>query len=121
LNWRHRFFRENEAMERPSPDKRRELTARYLAAIERTTETLYRADPIGIADSGAPADEYSQEAQLILARADEAKTPSELAVIVREVFAAQFGDEEARQTVRYAAIAHQLWPTIQELLGRPSL
>jgi hypothetical protein len=73
---------------------------------------------MGIADDNPHTDEYAAEAQRILARADEARSPSELAEIVRDVFRAQFGQVEARAGVQFVDIAEEIWPAVQELLGR---
>jgi len=99
----------------PSPERRHELNERYRTVLERVCATLFRIDPMGIADGNPHVDEYSSEAQRILARADEAKDPEGLAGIVRDVFAAEFGGVGARAGVRFEDIAQDLWPTIQDL------
>lgn len=99
-------------------ERNRELAARYRTALERVSAILLRTDPVGIGDA-APDDEYSPEAQRILARADEAGTPGELAAIVREVFLSQFGEAESKAGLSYADIANELWPAIEELRNKP--
>jgi hypothetical protein len=104
---------------RPRRERNRELTERYRTALARVSAILLRTDPIGIGDA-APSDEYAPEAQRILARADEAGTPTELGVIVREVFGAQFGETEARAGLSYADIGRELWPAVESLWDKPS-
>jgi hypothetical protein len=104
-------------MTEPSQGRRRDLTKRYHSVLERVCATLYRVDPMGIANGNPHLDEYSAEAERILARADEAGDVRGLAGIVREVFAAQFGSEDV-DTGMFEDIAKELWPVVRQLRGK---
>jgi hypothetical protein len=98
----------------PSPERKRELTERYHSVLDRACAILYRVDPMGISNENPHLDEYSAEAVRILARAEEASDAQELAGIVREVFAAQFGSHGVHPNT-FDDLAHELWPAVRQL------
>ena len=101
------------------PNREEELTERYKVVLGRVSGILFRMDPIGIADGNPRADEYEPEAQRILARADEAKSLDDPVVIIREVFAAQFGKNSFRSCTEVRAVARELRVPLRELIARP--
>lgn len=56
-----------------------------------------------------PEDEDESEAQMILARLDEAQSPEQLANIIFEVFVSQFNKSFAAKFDKYNEVAEWLW------------
>ena len=88
------------------------LTSRleYLSLHRGLTELLYRHDPVGLAASGAPNDEYEPEVGTIIPRLRDAKSPGDVRRIVYQEFLRWL---EAEETVgpesAYNRIAEEIW------------
>lgn len=80
---------------------------------------LYRHDPIGIAFGDNP-DEYSPEAESILARLPRAGSVEEVRALVHEEFVHWFDEEIAGPADRYEAIARELWSIWNDRTSRGS-
>lgn len=91
------------------------MSLRHRSVLNRVSETLFAADPIGIAEENPHIDEYEGEARRILARCDEASGPADLARLTHEVFVEMFSEADAGAVSKYEQIAQELWPTLQEL------
>jgi hypothetical protein len=63
-----------------------------VAAVERAID---EADPIGLLEDGAPADEYATEIGTIVSRVLNAHSVEEVTTVIHEEFVRWFGDETA--------------------------
>jgi hypothetical protein len=89
-------------------DKRYQVLA---AAIERA---INEADPIGLLQGGAPADEYGSEIGTILPRIANAKRPDDVTDVLHEEFLRWFGNESAGPRHTYEAAAPRIWDALLE-------
>jgi hypothetical protein len=90
--------------------KHKLLKQRYRDLHAALTSLLYRRDPLGLAASGAPEDEYEPEVGTILPRLSDAKSPDDVRRIVHEEFLRWFGAEETTGSeAAYDPIAHEIW------------
>jgi hypothetical protein len=85
------------------------------AAVERA---INDADPIGLLEGGAPADEYSPEIGTIVPRVANAQSVDEITAVLHEEFVRWFGDETAGPRQVYEAPARQIWRTLLEIRQR---
>jgi hypothetical protein len=77
---------------------------------DQLTELFYRHDPVGLAELGAPEDEYWPEARALLPILNGATSQEHLTQIVHSVFLKQFEVEETcGPESAYDAIAHEIW------------
>ncbi|UOY01329.1 hypothetical protein [Blastococcus sp. PRF04-17] len=86
---------------------RREVTTPYRRLLADVEASLYRHDPIGIADA-ENADEYSHEAATIVPRLRDVETVEDVQRIVHEEFVRWFSAEDAGPVDRYRAIAEEI-------------
>jgi hypothetical protein len=63
-----------------------------VAAVERA---INEADPIGLLEIGAPADEYAPEIGTIVPRLASAERPEDVTTLLHEEFIRWFGDDTA--------------------------
>ena len=82
-----------------------------IAAVERA---INDADPIGLLQGGAPADEYGSEIGTIVRRVVNAQSVDEIAAVLHEEFVRWFGDDTAGPHQAYEAPARQIWPALLE-------
>jgi hypothetical protein len=82
-----------------------------VAAIERA---INEADPIGLLEAGAPADEYGAEIGTILPRIASAQRPDDVTDVLHEEFLRWFGDVTAGPRQAYEAPARQIWDALLE-------
>lgn len=81
------------------------------AAIERA---INEADPIGLLEAGAPADEYGSEVGTILPRITNAQLPDDVTHVLHEEFLRWFGDGTAGPRQAYEAPARRIWEALLE-------
>lgn len=89
--------------------KRRYQT--LVAAIQRAIDD---ADPIGLLEGGAPADEYSPETGTIVPRVVNAQSLDGITAVVHEEFLRWFGEDTAGPRQAYEAPARQIWEAVLE-------
>lgn len=90
------------------------MKARYqdiVVAIERAIDD---ADPIGLLEGGAPADEYGPEIGTIVPRVTSAQSVEEVTTILHEEFQRRFGDDTAGSRDAYEAPAREIWKALLE-------
>ena len=76
------------------------------------TELFYRHDPVGLAEIGAPENEYWPEAEDLIPRLNDATSPAHLRKIIHSVFLRKFESEETcGPESAYDAISHEIWTT----------
>lgn len=81
-----------------------------MALIDELTELFFRHDPVGLAEIGAPEDEYWPEAKDLLSRLREAKSPEHLKRIIHLIFLEKFEAEETcGPESAYEQIAQEIW------------
>jgi hypothetical protein len=85
------------------------------AAVERA---INDADPIGLLEGGAPADEYGPEIGTIVPRVMNAQSVDEIAAVLYEEFVRWFGGDTAGPRQIYEAPARQIWRTLLDLRQR---
>jgi len=89
---------------------KRTLRLRYLNLHRGLTELLYRHDPVGLAATGAPKDEYEPEVGTIIPRLKGAKSPDDVRRIVHQEFLRWFEAEETTgPESAYNDIAQEIW------------
>jgi hypothetical protein len=77
---------------------------------EELEELLFRHDPVGLAEIGAPKDEYWPEAESLLPRLREATSQEHLRRIVHSVFLQKFEAEETcGPESAYESISQEIW------------
>lgn len=77
---------------------------------DQLTEIFYRHDPVGLAEVGAPEDEYLPKAKEILPPLKEATSQEQLRSIIHSVFLRVFGAEETSgPESAYEALAQEIW------------
>jgi hypothetical protein len=84
--------------------------------LEKLMRALYETDPIGLAATGAPQDEYQPEAGTILSRLPEAANVDDVQRIVREELIRWFGTwwltwNPTRAEAIVDQCAHAVWKT----------
>jgi hypothetical protein len=83
----------------------------FVAAVERA---INDADPIGLLEGGAPADEYSPEIGTIVPRVGNAQSVDETTAVLHEEFVRWFGNETAGPGEAYEAPARHIWRAVLE-------
>jgi len=92
---------------------KRTLRLRYQNLHRGLTELLYRHDPIGLAATGAPKDEYEPEVNTIIPRLKGASSADDVRRIVHQEFLHWFGGEEtAGPESAYDSIANEIWANL---------
>ena len=82
----------------------------YRELYEELVRILYRHDPIGLASSGAPHDEYEPEVGTIIPRLGSAASAEDVTRIVYEEFCRWFGAESTTGPQKvYAPIGDEVW------------
>lgn len=74
---------------------------------EKVSELLYRFDPMRL--RSPHADEYEHEARIISDLLEEAETPEELQLIIRETFVERFGEKVVGHPDKFARITVCVW------------
>jgi hypothetical protein len=88
----------------------RVLRRQYLSLHRGLTDILYRYDPLGLAATGTPRDEYEPEVSTIISRLKNANGPDDVRRIVHQEFLKWFGAEEtAGPESAYDTIAQEIW------------
>ena len=82
-----------------------------VAAVERAIDD---ADPIGLLEGGAPADEYGPEIGTIVPRVMNAQSVEEVTTVLHEEFLRWFGDDTAGPRHAYQAPASKVWKALLE-------
>lgn len=72
---------------------RQKLKHSYQETIEIVRSVINEWDPYDLIKGGAPDNEFVREVALIAAKANEVKTPTELAEVISKVFSTSFGPE----------------------------
>lgn len=77
---------------------------------EELEELLFRHDPVGLAEIGAPEDEYRPEAESLLPRLREATSQEHMRRIVHSVFLEKFEAEETcGPESAYESVSQEIW------------
>jgi len=77
---------------------------------DQLAELFYRHDPVGLAELGAPEDEYWPEVEGLLSRLGEATSREHLRQIIHSVFLQKFAAEETcGPESAYEAISLEIW------------
>jgi len=95
----------------------KELTARYEALVAAVGRAIDEADPIGLLESGCPADEYSPEIGTVVPRVSKALSPAEVRRILHEEFLRWFGEGGAGPQDAYEAPALRIWQAVRAYRG----
>jgi hypothetical protein len=88
--------------------------ARYQTLVAAIQRAIDDADPIGLLEGGAPADEYSLEIGTIVPRAVKAQSVEQITTVIHEEFLHWFGDDTAGPREAYEAPARQIWEAVLE-------
>ena len=89
-------------------EERRIAVAWFRDVVAGVSAALYEHDPVGLADAGAPSDEYDFEARAVvvrLAREHPAPGQDDIRAVVFEEFVRRFGEELAGDEDGYADVA----------------
>jgi hypothetical protein len=90
----------------------------YQALVAAVEWAINEADPIGLLEGGAPADEYSPEIGTIVPRVVNAQNADEVAAILHEEFLRWFGDDTAGPRQAYEAPGVRIWDALMEYRKR---
>ena len=88
--------------------------ARYQSLVVAVKRAIDYADPIGLLEGGAPADEYGPEIGTIVPRVVNAQSIEELTTVLHEEFVRWFGDDTAGPRHPYEAPARKIWEALLE-------
>jgi hypothetical protein len=84
------------------------MDTRYQALAAAVERAITDADPIGLREAGAPADEYGPEIGTILPRLTNVQQPAEVVGVIHEEFVRWFGEGIAGPREAYEAPARQM-------------
>jgi hypothetical protein len=90
------------------------MDARYQALVAAVEHAINEADPVGLLEGGAPADEYCPEIDTILRRLSDAQQPGEVTGVLHEEFLRWFGEGTAGPRQAYEAPARRIWDALLE-------
>lgn len=90
------------------------MKARHQALVAAVERAINDADPIGLLEGGAPADEYSPEIGTIVPRVVNAQNVDEITAVLHEEFLRWFGDDTAGPRHPYEAPAGKIWEAVLE-------
>jgi hypothetical protein len=90
------------------------MNKRYQALAAAIERAINEADPIGLLEAGAPADEYGSEVGTILPRIANAQRPDDVTDVLHEEFLRWFGDGTAGPRQAYEAPARRIWEALLE-------
>ena len=88
--------------------------ARRRILAEAVARAIDEADPIGLLESGAPADEYASEVATILPRLPAADGIEDVIIILHEEFSRWFGVDTAGPKWAYESPALRIWQAVQQ-------
>lgn len=94
------------------------MKARYKSLVAAVARAIDDADPIGLLEGGAPADEYGPEIGTIVPRVVNAQSVEEVTTVLHEEFVRWFGNDTAGPRQAYEAPARQIWPALLEFRQR---
>ena len=81
-----------------------------MSLFEELLELLYRHDPVGLVEIGAPKDEYWPEVESLLPRLREAASEDDLRRTIYSVFLQKFEAEETcGPESAYEEISKEIW------------
>lgn len=69
------------------------LKHEYREIVDIVMKALNEWDPYEVIEAGAPENEFTEEAERIVAKFKRAKTPTELAHVISNVFSRSFGSD----------------------------
>ena len=84
-------------------------TALLVVAVERA---MNEADPIGLLEGGAPAEEYGPEIGTIVPRIARLERPDDVATVLHEEFVRWFGEGTAGPRESVQSPARQIWAAL---------
>jgi len=90
------------------------METRYQAVVAAVEHAISEADPVGLLEGGAPADEYSPEIGTIVSRVVNAQSVEEVTTVLHEEFLRWFGDDIAGTRHAYEAPAGKIWKALLE-------
>jgi hypothetical protein len=90
------------------------MEERYQILVAAVEYAINEADPIGLLDGGAPANEYSPELGTIVPRVANAQSVDEITAVLHEEFVRWFGEGTAAPRQAYEATARQIWDALLE-------
>lgn len=73
---------------------------------------MNEADPVGLLEGGAPADEYSPEIGAIVPRVAKAQSAEEVTTVLHEEFVRWFGGDNAGPRDAYDTPAARIWEAV---------
>lgn len=76
--------------------------------VEAISDTLFRADPVGI-NLGTNIDEYGSEAETIVIALPNTSGPRDVQRLVHECFVQWFDSQMAGPPARFAGLADEIW------------
>jgi hypothetical protein len=90
------------------------MQTRYETLVAAVERAINDADPIGLIEGGAPADEYSPEIGTIVPRLVNAQNVDDVTAVLHEEFLRWFGDDTAGPRQAYEPPARQIWQALLE-------
>lgn len=99
-------------MERHADRTHRRARARYQALRAAVERVVNEADPVGLLEGGAPADEYSPELGTIVPRVAKAQSVEEVTTVLHEEFVRWFGGDNASPRDAYDTAAAKIWEAV---------
>lgn len=90
------------------------MKARYQSLVVAVEHAIDDADPIGLLEGGAPADEYGPEVGTIVPRVVNAQSIKEVTTVLHEEFVRWFGDDTAGPRHAYEPPARKIWEALLE-------
>ena len=90
------------------------MKARYRSLVAAVERAIGEADPIGLLEGSAPADEYGPEIGTIVPRVVNAQSIEEVTTMLHEEFVHWFGDDTAGPRHAYELPARKIWEALLE-------
>ena len=98
----------------PNDGPEKAMKTRHQVLVAAVERAINEADPIGLLEIGAPADEYAPEVGTIVPRLASVERPEDVATLLHEEFIRWFGDDTAGPPHAYEAPARRIWDAVME-------
>ncbi len=85
------------------------LKQKYGTLYDKLLSCLYKHDIVGLADCGAPLDEYAPELSTILPRLPSCHSAADVHKVLLDEYARWFSPRHVEKPDRFQLLAEELW------------
>lgn len=91
----------------PNDGPENAMKTRHQMLVAAVDRAINEADPIGLLEIGAPADEYAPEVGTIVPRLASVERPEDVAPLLHEEFIRWFGDPIGACLIHHCLFSHE--------------